>query len=50
MGLVLGDDLQECEDITWRVSDCEELVGVDLCHKTTTRTHEGKTFVPILCH
>jgi len=20
--------LQECEDFTWRVSDCEELVGV----------------------
>jgi len=21
-------DLQECRDFTWRVSDCEELVGV----------------------
>jgi len=28
MGLVLGGDLQECGDFTWRVSDCEELVGV----------------------
>ena len=28
MGLVLGGDLQECGDITWRVSDCEELVGL----------------------
>ena len=27
MGLVLGGDLQECGDLTWRVSDCEELVG-----------------------
>ena len=27
MGLVLGGDLQECGDFTWRVPDCEELVG-----------------------
>ena len=27
MGLVLGRDLQECGDFTWRVSDCEELSG-----------------------
>ena len=25
MGLVLGGDLQECGNFTWRVSDCEEL-------------------------
>jgi hypothetical protein len=25
--LVLGGDLQECGDFTWRVSDCEELSG-----------------------
>ena len=29
MGFVLGGDLQECGDFTWRVSDCEELVGVN---------------------
>ena len=27
MGLVLGGDLQENGIFTWRVSDCEELVG-----------------------
>ena len=27
MGLVLGGDLQECGDFTWRVSDCKELNG-----------------------
>jgi len=25
-----GGVLQECGDFTWRVSDCEELVGVTL--------------------
>jgi len=29
------EDLQECGDFTWRVSDCEELVGV---------THRGWCF------
>jgi len=28
MGLVLGGDLQECGDFTWRVSDWEELVAL----------------------
>ena len=27
MGFVLGGNLQESGDITWRVSECEELVG-----------------------
>jgi len=27
MGLVLEGNLQECGDFTWRVSECEELVG-----------------------
>ena len=25
---IIGFGLQECGDFTWRVSDCEELVGV----------------------
>jgi len=27
MGLVLGADFTRMRDFTWRVSDCEELVG-----------------------
>jgi len=28
MYITIWYDLQECGDFTWRVSDCEELVGV----------------------
>ena len=37
-------DFQECGDFTWRVSDCEELVGVKI--KFLGRLLQ----VPIICH
>ena len=36
-------DLQECRDFTWRVSDCEELVGVT----QTSKNHPLNSLKPL---
>jgi len=43
-----GGVLQECGDITWRLSDCEELVGV--AHRRWWGWFLGVIFEPLPIH